>query len=186
MLTTFDLFHLARFLKRPIEEVVNDYIVPVDIFGVGYPFFTLKTKPHGDVCVFYKGGCSVQEAKPLPCRLYPLNIEPGPHDGLSYCLVSQKQHHYTGEAHRVAGWMAENLAPDDRRFMVDWFVRALEHGRLIRKIKANAESRDEFEPLMASVLWLMYFCYKPQDGFWPQYERNMALLDKLLNTHAGG
>jgi Fe-S-cluster containining protein len=180
VLTTYDLFHLARYLKRSIEDVVNDYIVSVDVYGIGYPFFMLKTKPHGNICVFYKDGCSVQNAKPLTCKLYPLNIEPGPHDGLNYCIVSKKQHHYTGETHRVADWMAENLTPDDRRFMIGWFKQALEHGRAIRQIKKIGESEEEFEQLMVSLLWLMYFCYVPQEDFWPQYERNMALLDKLL------
>jgi Fe-S-cluster containining protein len=180
MLTTYDLFHLARYLNRAIEEVMNDYIVLVYMCGVGYPFLTIKTKPHGDVCVFYKNGCSVQNAKPLACKLYPLNIEPGPHDGLNYCLVSRKTHHYTGETRRVADWMAENLTSDDRRFMIGWFSQAVEHGRAIRRIKKKAESEEEYKQFMLSVLWLMYFCFNPQHDFWPQYERNIALLSKLL------
>jgi Fe-S-cluster containining protein len=182
MLTTYDLFYLARYLNRGIDDVVNDHIALVDFCGVGYPFFMLKTKAHGNACVFYKDGCSVQNAKPLACRLYPLNIEPGPHDGLNYCLVSRKQHHYTGETHRVADWMAENLSQDDRRFMIGWFTQAVEHGRAIRRIKKKAENEEEFEDFMVRVLWLMYFNYEPQDDFWPQYERNMALLSKLLKT----
>ncbi len=186
MLTSYDLFHLARYLKLPIEEVVNSYLVPVDITGIGYPFFMLKTKPHGEACVFYKDGCTVQGAKPLPCRLYPLNIEPGTHEGLSYCIVSQRQHHYTGETHRVADWMAENLTPDDRRYMVGWFDMAVEQGRAIRRIKEKSQNEKEFEPFMVKLLWLMYFFYDPLDDFWPQYERNMALLEKLLNSTGGG
>jgi hypothetical protein len=78
--------------------------------------------------------------------------------------------------------MAENLSQDDRRFMIGWFTQAVEHGRAIRSIKKKAENEEEFEDFMVRVLWLMYFNYEPQDDFWPQYERNMALLGKLLKT----
>ena len=188
MLTTLDLFHLARHLKRPIEDVILEYTEPVSISDNGYPVFILKTRQHGDACIFYKNGCSIhgRESKPLPCRLYPLNIEPSPHDGLSYIIVSKKPHHYTEETHLVADWMKENLLPDDRRFMVGWFQQAIDIGRLIRKIRKLSSDRKLPEQLMVKLVWLMYFSYDIEKDFWPQYETNMSLLMKLLESAARG
>jgi len=183
MLTSWDMFRLAKLLDRPIEEFINDYTVPGLIT---FPIFTLKTKPYGDACIFYKNGCSVQEAKPLVCRLYPLNIEPGDHEGLSYCIVSQKPHHYTGQTRKVGDWMAENLTPDDRRFMVGWFNQVLEFGKLMKRIGQTAGGKEKLERLLTSMIWMMYVCYEIQEDFWPQYERNMACLKKGLESAAKG
>ena len=187
MLTTLDLFQLARQLNRPVEDVVLEYTEPVTVSDNSFPLFVLKTKQHNDACFLYKNSCSVQGAgKPLPCRLYPLNIEPGPHDGLSYLIVSQKPHHYTGATHSVADWMKENLTPDDRRFMVGWFEQVLELGRLMRGITQKSADGKMPEQLMIKLVLLMYFSYDIEKNFWPQYEWNMGLLKKLLETSANG
>lgn len=184
MLTSWELYRLAKHLDRPIEVVIEYYTVPVFISKNTFPLFMLKTKPYGDVCVFYKNGCSIQDVKPIVCRLYPLNIEPGKYDGLDYCIVSQKPHHYTGETHSVGDWIVANLSPDDRRFMIEWFNKAIELGRAMRKIGVAPNGEEKMKRMLTTIIWLMYFCYETQEDFWPQYERNMAVLKKEMELAA--
>lgn len=184
MLTSWELFNLAKHMNRPIEAVIEDYTIPVFLSKNSFPIFVLKTTLHGDACIFHKTGCSIQDVKPIVCRLYPLNIEPGNHDGLAYFIVSQMPHHYTGETHRVGDWMNANLTPDDRRFMIEWFKKVVELGRVMRKIGATPNGEKKLERLLMSITWLMYFCYETQEEFWPQYKRNMAELKKILELAA--
>lgn len=184
MLTSWDLFRLAKHLNRPIEEVIVDYTVAVPIGGTLFPIFTLRTRPYGDTCIFYKNGCTVQDAKPQVCRLYPLNVHPGKHDGLDYFIVSQKPHHYTGETHKVGDWINANLTCDDRRFMIEWFNQALELGKLMQRIGTISNDMTIQERVLISFVWLMYTCYDTQEEFWPQYERNLAQLKKEMDYAA--
>lgn len=180
MLTTWELFKLAKHLGLPMDEVVNRYLTPVFIGGVAFPLLMMETKPYGDACIFYKQGCSIQEAKPIACKLYPLNIEPGKHNGLSYFIVSQKPHHYTGEIHRVGNWMEQNLSPDDRRFMIRWFKEMPEIGRLMWKIPQAHNGAQPRKDILFPVLVRMYFAYDTRKDFWKQFDQNMAALKMEL------
>jgi len=182
-LNGLDLYRLMRYFKRPMEQIIEKYTEVVFIGDSNFPLMMLKTT-HDDTCIFYKSGCSVQEAKPLPCRLYPYNIKPGNHDGLSYCIVSQKPHHYTGKTHRVGNWMRENLTPDDRRYMIGWFSQALQIGLLAMEICQKPDGAAIYEQLLARIIWLLYFYYEAGEDFWPQHERNMALLMDMLKSSA--
>ncbi len=60
---------LKRFVRRYCQETIV-----FDVFGHG-PFKGIAIKTKKGVCPFYSGrdGCTVNDAKPLVCRLYPFN-----------------------------------------------------------------------------------------------------------------
>ena len=183
MLTGLDLFQLARHLEQPIEDIIEQYTVPVPLSQYNFPLLTLKTKQYGDVCVFYKAGaCTTQSAKPLVCRLYPLNIAPSGTDGLEYYMVSQKPHHYTGTTCQVSVWMEANLTANDRRYMVDWYKMALAFGKVMRKIQSAADKEKQINLLCTHIVWFLYFHFNTMEDFWPQYQRNMQVLQQELDA----
>lgn len=188
LLSSLDLFRIARHRNEETEAVVMSF---AEVYTLeektGYPILMLKVKPHGDVCCFYKAGaCSIQEAKPLPCRLYPLNVGPDDKGGLDYFRVSQKRHHYTGAEHRAGDWMKENLSLDDRRFTLVWYELAGEFGRLMRQIIVSPGWMEKRDDICARVLWFMYLCYDIRSEFWPQFLRNVELLKRAMRDAASG
>ncbi|OPY28591.1 MAG: Flagellin N-methylase [Methanocella sp. PtaU1.Bin125] len=72
-----DAHLLARRLRMPLKNFVRKYCREAgvfDVFGHG-PFRGLAIRTKKGVCPFYSGreGCTVNEAKPAVCRLYPFN-----------------------------------------------------------------------------------------------------------------
>ncbi|MGA9141710.1 MAG: YkgJ family cysteine cluster protein [Methanocella sp.] len=68
---------LARRLHVPLKNFVRKYCRDAsvyDIFGHG-PFKGIAIKTRKSVCSFYSEavGCTVNDAKPMVCRLYPFN-----------------------------------------------------------------------------------------------------------------
>ena len=67
-LSLLDLRRLASGLNITDNQVVSEYCRTVDIGG--FSRVSLQEKPNYD-CVFWDGGCTVYEHRPLQCRAYP-------------------------------------------------------------------------------------------------------------------
>ena len=96
MVESLDLYRLARFLKMEMSDIILQY-TDTTFLAWGFPVFMLKTTPPADACIFLKESrCSVQNAKPRACRLYPLGVGPdedNPGTWLNF-IVSKKQLEY--------------------------------------------------------------------------------------------
>lgn len=186
-LSSWDFFHIAKYKNQQVEEILESMseMVFVDE-SLRIPILMMKVKDYRDTCIcLTKDGCSIQNAKPLPCRLYPLNIGPDDKGDLDYFIVSEKRHHYTGIKRRVGDWFEENLSPDDRRFMVGWYEYASELGRAMKRL-VQSKNKKLHEKALVRIMWFMYICYDIHEEFWPQYERNKKLLMRELNAMADG
>ena len=77
-----DAYRLARFLRERgdlefMEDFYASYTYP-DMLEGCFPVFLMNTTGPADSCVFLKNGrCSVYEARPRVCRLYPFTAFPG-------------------------------------------------------------------------------------------------------------
>jgi hypothetical protein len=67
-LTHDDLSSLASFKRTTKKLFVKEFCRTVDL-GIAVRLSLVET-PEND-CVFWSGGCSVYEARPLQCRTYP-------------------------------------------------------------------------------------------------------------------
>ena len=118
------------------------------------------------------------------CQLYPMNV--GPDDvgrgELSYFLVSRRAFHYTGDTYTAREWMDANLSADYRRFIPQMYQVAADAGKLVRRIQKRG--RISAEQIGKQIVLYMYILYDAQDDFWPQWERNVALLLKNLDHMA--
>lgn len=182
MAESLDLYRLARFLHTEMCEIILTY-TDTAFLAWGFPVFMLKTKPHMDTCVFLKSSrCSVQEAKPRTCRLYPLGVgpddeKPGEWQNL---IVSKKQHHFTGQKRRVGDWINKNLTAEDQEFVTADYHYAGQLARLMKNIDRRHEDR-----VIELILFFKYVAYDMAEDFQPQYTRNMEELKRQL-VHLGG
>ena len=77
-----DAYRLAQHLKMEVADFISQYADPFLLDEqLWYPIFSLRVKGNDDSCIFLKGSrCTVQDAKPRTCRLYPFWVEPNEPD----------------------------------------------------------------------------------------------------------
>ena len=177
MVECLDLYRLARFFGMEMSDVVLQY-TNTAFLAWAFPVFMLKTKQHGDACIFLKASkCSVYQARPRTCRTYPLGVGPddeNPGEWLNF-IVSRKQHHFNGSRRLVGDWMSENFTPEDRAFVLADYNYTGELAKLMK----NIDSRHE-DGIIKLILYFKYTAYDMAEAFQPQYIRNMEQLKKRL------
>lgn len=81
MVESMDAYRLANYLRGcdpnicTIDDVLTRYCEPMPLTQECFPIFMLKTTGPDDSCIFLKDGlCSIYEARPRTCRLYPFAV----------------------------------------------------------------------------------------------------------------
>lgn len=188
ILESLDAFRLARFLKQRgdaitgMDDVFSQYATAVPL-GDGYPIFTLQVSGPEDACVFLKDGrCSVYEARPRVCRLYPFTVGPGTKGrDFEYLLCTEAPHHFTGGNVSVNDWMYQNFKREDKEFVKREYDSTREIGRCLRQL-GSSQLRQTLFPIM----FYRYCNYDLDKPFLPQYDRNLVHLTKKLRELLNG
>lgn len=172
-----DAYRLARHLGMETADFMSQYTDPF-ILGdkLWYPIFSLRVKGNEDSCIFLKGTrCTVQEAKPRTCRLYPFWVEPNEPDGatFSYHICFEHQHHPKASLVRVKDWMNKYFWEDDRESLQEDF-------RTIRTLapmlyEAKEHGVDD-ETIFKELLIYRYIFFSTDEPFLPQQQRNNRVL----------
>ncbi len=123
-LNTMDAYRMAKYLRGRgehitcLDEIFTRYAEPVLLDKSGYTVYMLKTAGPDDACIFLKDNrCTIQQAKPTACRLYPFVTEPKPDGGWKYLLSMEQGHHFKGGQVQTGRWMKKYFSPEDREFM---------------------------------------------------------------------
>lgn len=84
MVESLDAYRLANYLRGrdpnicTIDDVLTRYCEPMPLTNDCFPIFVLKTTGPDDSCIFLKDGlCSIYDARPRTCRIYPFSVGPG-------------------------------------------------------------------------------------------------------------
>jgi Fe-S-cluster containining protein len=186
VLESLDIFRLAKLLRQRensdygTDDVILKYAHIAMLANGLYPIFLLNTTGENDSCVFLKNGrCSVQEAKPRACWLYPFSATPNDtRDGYDYFIVSQKPHHFKGSFVRVSDWMNENFTAEERDFVLLDVKFALEQAQILRELHHAGIDQDT---VLTQLLLFKYCLYDFDEPFIPQFQRNNKLLTKNLH-----
>lgn len=161
-----------------------EYMEPVFISEHPIPVMMMKTVGTGKeaTCAMLdKRKCSIQEAKPLVCRMYPLNLEPNKElTKLIPCIVSQRKHHYTGTTHLVGDWISENMDEIDETATLWWYKAAAEIGKILKNCTTIEENK---EWILTRTVIRLYCMYDTSKDFLSQYAFNLnQLLNEMRNT----
>ena len=177
MVESLDLYNIAKFFNKNITEIIEQYTVPA-MLSRGFAIFLLKTKDHMDICVFLKNGrCSIHQAKPRVCRLYPLGAWPDDKNNGEFIslIVSKRKFHFNGQRHFVKEWMRNNLTQADKKFLLAESTLAKQFGKVMNKI----DSRDD-DNIINLMLIARYLSFNTELDFQEQYLlNNQILLDEL-------
>lgn len=181
MLEPMDIYRLARYQRErgePVtgtEDVLAQYS-HAEWLADSIPIFLLNTVGPLDVCVFLKEGrCSVYEARPRVCRLYPFTVAPGSRGrDFQYLLCTEKPHHFADGIVTVKDWLSQNFPQDARQFVkADYEILSV----LGRNIRTMGESR--FKGILFQFLFYRYYNYDLEQPFLPQFLSNSEALKSL-------
>ena len=177
-----DAYRLARFLRERgeveyMEDFYTMYTYP-DMLEGFFPVFLINTVDPDDSCVFLKDGrCSVYEARPRVCRLYPFTAFPG-QCGKAFhffqCMDSNSAHFSDGKI-LVKDWMYQNFSREDREFLTAESDTLIELGRLLKAMSTDGRKENLFQ-----ILYYRYYNYDLDQPFMPQYKENTVELKRIL------
>lgn len=177
-----DAYRLARFLQERgeveyMEDFYTRYTYP-DILEGFFPVFLINTVDPDDSCVFLKDGrCSVYEARPRVCRLYPFTAFPGQRGKAFHffqCMDSNSAHFSDGKI-LVKDWMYQNFSREDREFLTAESDTLIELGRLLKAMSTDGRKENLFQ-----ILYYRYYNYDLDQPFMPQYKENTEELKRIL------
>lgn len=177
-----DAYRLARFLRERgeveyMEDFYTRYTYP-DMLEGFFPVFLINTVDPDDSCVFLKDGrCSVYEARPRVCRLYPFTAFPGQRGKAFHffqCMDSNSAHFSDGKI-LVKDWMYQNFSREDREFLTAESGTLLELGRLLKAMSTDGRKENLFQ-----ILYYRYYNYDLDQPFMPQYKENTEELKRIL------
>lgn len=138
MVESMDAYRLANYLRGcdpnicTIDDVLTRYCEPMPLTQECFPIFMLKTTGPDDSCIFLKDGlCSIYEARPRTCRLYPFSVGPGERGrDFEYCLCfdHNQQYHFNGGKVSVKDWFYRNFPRMEKEYLKQEYAAITEIG----------------------------------------------------------
>lgn len=188
-LDTLDAYRLAKFLRGRGEHIDNldtvfaRYTEPVVLHESGYSVFMLKATGPEDACIFLRDNrCTIQQAKPRACRLYPFMAEPASKGGYRYLLSLDRSQHFKGGQVQAGKWMKKYFPTEDREFLQIDFSTAPTIALLLGKVPASEQKR-----AVALYLWYRFSDFDLNRPLVEQYRENTGkLLDALKKPAKDG
>lgn len=186
MLEPMDIYYLSKHLREQgetvdgPEDVLERYAHPALIDKL--PIFQLNSTGDDHACVFLKEGrCSVYDARPQVCRMYPFGTAPGSQGKeFIYYLCTERKHHFGSGLVRVKDWLSDNFTKEVKDFYREEYDVLPLLGKTLRKIGEERVRR-----LLFQLLYCLYYGYDLDKPFLPQYKENMMALKKLLEQECG-
>jgi len=181
MLEPMDAYNLARYLRdrgEPVagtEDVLAQY-AHASWLADSLPIFLLNTVGALDVCTFLKAGrCSVYEARPRVCRLYPFTVAPGSRGrDFQYFLCTEKTHHFADGAVTAKDWLSQNFSKETRAVL-----KADYEALPILSQNIRAMGSEQFKRLAFQFIYYRYYNYELDEPFLPQFLSNLEKLREL-------
>ena len=181
-----DTFYLTKYLRNLgmdiycVDQFLEQYAEPALLDECGFFVYFLKSVGEDNACIFLKDNrCSVQEAKPLACRLYPFMVDPNGSGSFSYLYSTERIHHFRGAVVETRSWMKKHFSQESRTFMQAEYTQAGPIAAFLRRIPEHRKTEAvlHFHRLRYSELDLD----KP---FLEQYQRNQMKLLAILSRMA--
>ncbi len=181
MLEPMDVYYLARHLRERGEPVTGPEDVLAHYAHAAWladslPVFLLNTVGPLDVCVFLKTGrCSVYEARPRVCRLYPFTVAPGSRGrDFLYLLCTEKSHHFVDSMVTVKDWLTQNFSKEARAVLKADYESLPVLGQNIKNMGMG-----QFKRMVFQFIYYRYYNYELDKPFLPQFLSNLEKLKEL-------
>ncbi len=146
-----------------------------------FPLYTLKVRGDTEQCIFLDNNrCSVRDARPGTCRMYPFWVEPTSANGgvkIHYCY--ERSLHECGKPIRVQQWVRDNLDEEKRNMLSEDYKTIVTLAPLLKEVRKTGVSVDLLERLL---LYYRYLNYDTAQPFLSQFIRNNTDLIKGIKV----
>lgn len=187
LFSPLDIFKIAQKVGKSPSAVVKDYTEVYIGPQSRIPLVHLLMRGPKNACPFLAedGRCSIHDAKPTVCALYPLGrIVTSKHSGEALSSGSENIVHYIMSAqcgslkkvHTVREWLNSFGIPADDEFFYLWTGVQIALGDVIRTLEEKNVSTNLLQPLWNVMYAKFYIDYDTKQEFFPQFERNAGKL----------
>ena len=184
---SLDMYRIAKHLRSiglqfdGIEELINRFMELALLDECGYFVLMLKVAGPKDACIFLTDDnrCSIHEANPRACRMYPFVADPSEGDGFRYLVSREYLHHFKGPGVHVRNWLKRYFIVEDREFLRADMGAAREIAALLRQIPETEKAT-----ALLHFMRCKYTEYDLDRPFMEQYLRNNEKLLTILRRMA--
>lgn len=179
VLSGYDLYRIARRLRLSPRIVAHAfckrYLAPESCL----PAFRLTPDPFTGNCRFFEGNaCTIHEARPLACALYPLGqcIDP-----VTAQIEYRAQLPLCGlcvEGRTLQDYLKDAAVLDRAGIDARWAVVCTGLSEQLRA--AGGPAHPHFTMALKRIERALYLDYDLGDAFYPQFQHNLTVLQPLL------
>ena len=173
ILTPYDVFRLARYLMRETGEIIKTYCEVFEGRDSHMPVVRILPRPPENSCPFLRNRkCSVHQAKPILCRVYPI---------AKVHVFEQKSGYYLGDIPKcmrtdkqttVRDWVGDAASDESNAAAAEW-TKSLP--RIIQPFheKLKSFSLNERNQIFEAMFAHLYLLYDTKQDFAPQLKQNV-------------
>ena len=163
-LDPYDFYRLAKKLGKNFEELLADHLELNVVDGLVLP--NLKLAGSDEACTFLngEGRCSIHDARPGICRLFPLGRVYDNHD-FKYFLQVNECYKKNRTKVKISKWIDTPDYEKYREFVIDWHY-------FLNDMEKKVASMGETATKQYVMIVLNMFYVKPYDlerSFYEQY-----------------
>lgn len=191
LVNPLDIFLMAKemglSMRQWMEKYAECYI------GADSRFPIVRIQPVGNTrrCPLLKNNrCSIQQAKPSVCRLYPLGrslqYSPG-EDGKPDLGNAEVIYFHSGcicgsqiGTKTVREWLEESSLLENEAFFVEWSQTISEVIPFIRKMEKEMKQQETMYLIWNMILVLLYESYDTKKDFQSQFKENVRTLKQQI------
>ena len=181
-----DAFYLTKHMRDLgkdiycVDQFLEQYAEPALLDECGFFVYFLKSVGEDNACIFLKDNrCSVQEVKPLACKLYPFMVDPNESGNFRYLYSRERTYHFHGPVVETRSWMKKHFSQESRAFMQAEYTQAGPIAAFLRRIPEHRKTE--------AVLHFHRLRYSELDldmPFQEQFQRNQMKLLAILTRMA--
>ncbi len=192
MLTTRDLYNIARKLGMTLDAVIEKYCEAYVGSTSRIPIVRLRPVGADGRCPLLSDKrCLVHEAKPAVCALYPLGRifvpnkdaakELSGESGVIY-IIQPVECGSRNRSNSIESWLTKFGLPLHDEFYVQWNETVMFAAEFFRRLEADNAPANALDALRAMTFGALYVAYDTGVALWPQFQNNATNLKKLLGA----
>ena len=186
LLTPLDLFKIAGYLKKSIQEVLEEYCETYEGRDSKIPIVRIKPREYRRTCPFArKEGCLIHSVKPAVCALYPLGR----------MMTNEETNEFTyflqpvpcgnkRQTQTVRQWLDGFSILDEEAFNILWHQKISEISAILREIYSKYNFNHD--AINSALLLILYLRYDLSTDFMPQFIDSCAEAQQIVKTIEDG
>ena len=155
----------------------------------------MRLKPRGEIrrCPLLKDRkCSVHNAKPTVCALFPIGRGIAGEKGSIHSLTAKDIRFFLtdpgcgddSETHTVRDWLGEFGLPVEDEFFIEWQRCLIGLSQCLQKLEKKLGA--DMGPIWSLTGSVLYLVYDMENPFEPQFRAHVGELRQMIHELAGG